>query len=521
MSMLQRLPLITVLLALTAVLSGCSPSAELSRYDKDRTYKLTVLYTNDHSGQYWRNEKGEWGMAARKTIIDGVREEVENDGGYVLLLSGGNINKGVPESDLQNAVPDILGMNLLGYDAMVVGSNEFAVSPDVLKMQQALADFPMLATNVYESETGQPPFDAYTRFDFDGFTIGVLGLTTSDLWRTSHPVNTIGLDFIDPFEVGMRSVKVLSDKVDMSIVLAHLGHEEVEANTSRSSGDYALAKQVNGIDLIIGGHSQTVLKEPVSVNNTLIVQAGSRGQYVGRIDFEFHNGVLTKTHSELIPVNHHNGDHQYHEDPDMLALLSPYYKDGQLRLQQAIGEADERLKGDADEIRHGYTNLGTIIATSQQELAGADFAVVSAGSIKGSLSAGTISYNDILSVLPDEHMVCVVEMRGKEVEAYLRQVLSTSGGTSGFAQFSGITLSPGEDDDDLTIKVHNTRLRKRANYRMAISTSMARGADGYPPLDQHPGFTNLRRTEADALWSYIESHSPIVASQFAPSVLTE
>jgi 5'-nucleotidase / UDP-sugar diphosphatase len=87
--------------------------------------KLTVLHTNDHHGRFWPNSDGEYGLAARKTLIDKVRAEVKAAGGEVLLLDGGDVNTGVPESDLQDAEPDFKGMNLLGYDASAIGNHEF------------------------------------------------------------------------------------------------------------------------------------------------------------------------------------------------------------------------------------------------------------------------------------------------------------------------------------------------------------------------------------------------------------
>ena len=112
MKLLQR----GVALALLTTFTLASETA--LAYEQDKTYKITVLHTNDHHGHFWRNEYGEYGLAAQKTLVDGIRKEVAAEGGSVLLLSGGDINTGVPESDLQDAEPDFRGMNLVGYDAM-------------------------------------------------------------------------------------------------------------------------------------------------------------------------------------------------------------------------------------------------------------------------------------------------------------------------------------------------------------------------------------------------------------------
>lgn len=118
MKLLQR----GVALALLTTFTLASETA--LAYEQDKTYKITVLHTNDHHGHFWRNEYGEYGLAAQKTLVDGIRKEVAAEGGSVLLLSGGDINTGVPESDLQDAEPDFRGMNLVGYDAMAIGNHE-------------------------------------------------------------------------------------------------------------------------------------------------------------------------------------------------------------------------------------------------------------------------------------------------------------------------------------------------------------------------------------------------------------
>ena len=133
----------TLALVTTLLLSACAGTG-VGTFEKDKTYNITILHTNDHHGRFWKNGDGEYGMAARKTVIDAIRKEVAAAGGHSLLLDGGDVNTGVPESDLQDAVPDFKGMNLLGYDAMAVGNHEFDKPLSVLKMQRELIKFPML-----------------------------------------------------------------------------------------------------------------------------------------------------------------------------------------------------------------------------------------------------------------------------------------------------------------------------------------------------------------------------------------
>ena len=137
--------------------------------------QLTILHTNDHHGRFWPNADGEYGLAARKTVIDRIRAEVAAAGGHSLLLDGGDVNTGVPESDLLDAEPDFKGMALLGYDAMAVGNHDFDKPPAVLARQRQWAGFPLLSANIYQD--GQRVFEPYRIFTRGGYRIAVLGLT--------------------------------------------------------------------------------------------------------------------------------------------------------------------------------------------------------------------------------------------------------------------------------------------------------------------------------------------------------
>lgn len=153
--------------AIMTVLAGCA-SQPANEWQQDKTYKLTILHTNDHHGRFWQNQYGEYGMAARKTLVEQIRNDVAKQGGSVLLFSGGDINTGVPESDLQDAEPDFKGMNKIGYDAMAIGNHEFDNPLKVLLKQKNWAHFPLLSANIYDKKTGKRLFQPYQIFDEQG-----------------------------------------------------------------------------------------------------------------------------------------------------------------------------------------------------------------------------------------------------------------------------------------------------------------------------------------------------------------
>lgn len=137
-------------IAILAMLGGTfAVSAQAKPAQNNAGVRLTILHTNDHHGRFWKNQDGEYGLAAQKTLVDQIRKEVKKQGGQLLVLSGGDINTGVPESDIQDAEPDFKGMKAIGYDAMALGNHEFDNSLDVLKKQAHWAGFPFLSANTY------------------------------------------------------------------------------------------------------------------------------------------------------------------------------------------------------------------------------------------------------------------------------------------------------------------------------------------------------------------------------------
>lgn len=207
-----------VSLALTPVMSMA--------WEKDKTYAITILHTNDHHGHFWHNDHGEYGLAAQKTLVDQIRQEVASKGGSVLLLSGGDINTGVPESDLQDAEPDFRGMNMVGYDAMALGNHEFDNPLSVLRQQEKWAKFPLLSANIYQKSTNERLFKPYALFDKQGVKIAVIGLTTDDTAKLGNPEYFTDIEFRNPSTEAKQVVEQLrkSEKPDVIIAATHMGH---------------------------------------------------------------------------------------------------------------------------------------------------------------------------------------------------------------------------------------------------------------------------------------------------------
>ncbi|MCL6271590.1 bifunctional UDP-sugar hydrolase/5'-nucleotidase UshA [Sansalvadorimonas sp. 2012CJ34-2] len=482
---------------------------------QDKTYKLTVLHTNDHHGRFWQDRKGRWGMAARMTLVNKIRKEVEAEGGNVLLLSGGDINTGVPESDLQDAVPDFMGMNKLGYDAMAVGNHEFDNTRDILMMQKDLANFPFLSANIIDEKTGKALFTPYKMFEFNGLEVAVMGLTTTDTPKQSSPENVKGLDFVSPVEVASELVPELRKTADIVVAATHMGHYANANYGVNAPGDVTLARSVDGIDMVVGGHSQDALKEPDQQNGAYIVQAQEWGKYVGRADFEFKNGDLKLVDYELIPVNPKNAKVKIAQDPEMLALLQPYQDKGSELVQGTVGSVDERLMGERGEVRFQPTNLGTLIGAAFMEKTGADFATMNGGGIRASVDGGEITYKDVLTVLPFGNTVTTVEMNGKEVMDYLTVVATKPTNSGAFAHFTGIDMVI-DGDKVSDVKIAGEAIDMNKTYKMAILSFSAGGGDKYPNVSKMSGYVDTGFTDAEVFREFVEKHSPLKVAEYEP-----
>ncbi|WP_076537568.1 bifunctional UDP-sugar hydrolase/5'-nucleotidase UshA [Shewanella sp. UCD-KL21] len=546
--------------AVLAALSGCNNDDDnnLTACEAagDACTSFTVIHTNDNHGRFWENSNGEYGMAARKTVIDQIRHEVERAGGETILLSGGDINTGVPESDMQQAIPDFMGMNLLGYDAMAVGNHEFDNPLSTLDMQATLANFPMLAANIYDKNADTRYFEPYRVFEINGVKIAIIGFTTVDTPKIVNPENVDRLTFTDPQDelpIVLAEIEANED-VDMVFAVTHMGHYADGYHGTEAAGDVMLARSVEQGQLhaIIGGHSQNPVCmegdeyadftpgddcKPDQQNGTYIMQAHEWGKYVGRADFEYMDGELTLANYSLIPINLKQEDEsgelvfiteEIEKDPTVYNTLLPYQERGQELLDVVISYTDAKFEGDREVVRAEQTNLGNLLTTAYSEFVTtnfnvtADFGVMNSGGVRDSIAEGDISYRDVLTVQPFGNFVSYVTMTGAEVEDYLAAVAVKTGG--GFPQFNHVAMDVNCDaaaDAKSSDIVEIASLGGRSfdledDYTFSLIHFSAAGGDDYPVINQHKNYIDTQLTDAAVFREYFVANPELSAADYAP-----
>lgn len=246
---------------------------------------LVILHTNDtHSRieplpETDRTSPGKSGVVRRAELIDQIRKENKN----VLLFDAGDFLQGTPYFNLFKGEVEVKAMNLMGYDAATLGNHEFDYGLEILEKVVREANFPIVSSNYDFSQTALKnlikPFIILKK---DGVRIGVIGINIQPRGLIAAG-NYEGMKFLDPVKTANEMAELLTTKYkcDMIVCLSHLGY----------NADLNLAESTRGIDLIVGGHSHTYMKEPATRKNldnkeVTIFQTNGRGVYVGRLDIE-------------------------------------------------------------------------------------------------------------------------------------------------------------------------------------------------------------------------------------------
>jgi 5'-nucleotidase/UDP-sugar diphosphatase len=537
---MQRLPLLHTAVRTAAL--ACAPVSVLvlvlsasgcALAPAPGPVRFTVLHTNDHHGRAWPNRDGEYGLAARKTLVDTVRAEVAATGGHVLLLDAGDVNTGTPESDLLDAEPDFRGMTLLGYDAMSVGNHEFDKTPAVLaKQREAWSGFPWLAANLQRD--GRPMFEPYKLFPLGGVKVAVLGLTTDETERLGAARRHPGLQIERPAAAAQRWLPKLKAEADIVIVLSHMGHYPDGRHGSAAPGDVELAREVSGIDVIVGGHSHSLVCmapdgtrvaqhrpgddcRPDRQNGSWILQAGDWGRYVGRADFEWQPGRLELKRYALMPVNLKGvPGAALAPDAAVTALLQPLAERGRQGLSVELGRVVGLFDGSRENVRSRPTTLGRLVTQAMREMTGADVGLTSAGGLRDSLREGPLQLRDLLQVLPFGNRVVTIEMSGSALQDYLQKATLKTPGSGAYLQQTGASyrLEAGTLHE---LRVGGKPIDPLGRYRVVMPSFVAGGGDGYPDLRGHAGWRDSGWTDVPLLRAYIERRGGVLdAADFMP-----
>lgn len=505
------------LLLLGLALAGAALAGWLLLMPSDsEPLELTILHTNDLHAHYdsfepW-GEVLQGGAARLKTAIDNVRETTSN----VLLLDAGDQSQGTLYFTVggANVVADV--MNEMGYDAMAIGNHEFDSGPAELARFIERAEFPVLSANV------DPFGDAdltgkifpYAVYPMDGEVVGVIGLTAEHTAIASSPGPDVR--FLSAVDMAQATVHVLEeDGVDIIIALTHLGVDR----------DLELASNVAGLDIIVGGHSHTMMMEyPVVTSSAigepvLVVTAHEWGRQLGRLDVTFTRDGLVDTYGGVpVPI-----DISIPEDDGMLALLATYRPSIDALMTTIVGATDVALNGAREDIRVRETNLGNLICDAmlwKTRSFETTLAIQNGGGIRASIPKGMITMGQVLEVLPYGNQITVLGLTGEHIWAALENGVSgVEDGAGRFPHVGGMRYSfnPAAEAGSRVTAVEvwddvsetYVPIDPVARYELATNSFIANGGDDFVTFALSSERYETGWLLSDVLAEYLDAHAPV------------
>jgi len=409
-----------VLFLTSMVVVSQAPAVADSRWEI-----VTILHTNDMHGAVMPRD-GAGGLARAATLVRRIRAEMPN----VILLDGGDIIHGAPEDYLSGHIATVSAMNAAGYDLAATGNHEYDFGLSTLERVTHRASFPLVAANVRAAAGGDwNGVKRYVVLRAGGVRVSVLGLTTLDTIPLHWPGAIKDVRIEDPFETAKALVPEVASQSDVVVVLSHLGAQQ----------DRLLAKQVPGIDFIVGGHSHTAIGEWEWIGNTMIAQAAPYAAALGRIDFIVRKGEgrgeiwsingrdkkwndlahppLGKTYPDapLLPVGN-----DLPEDEDVRRAYMPYRTAADARLSEVIAQADVAVPGrpaGADE-----SPAGNLVADAVRSFARSDVAVIDANGLADrGIAAGPVIVRSLFDLVGGytRQEIVVGRVAGKDIVAAL------------------------------------------------------------------------------------------------------
>ncbi|HOS68679.1 MAG TPA: 5'-nucleotidase C-terminal domain-containing protein [Bacillota bacterium] len=448
----------------------------------DESVNITIIHTNDTHSRLL-SSSSEIGFAKIASKVKEIRGSNEN----VLVLDAGDTFHGQTISTIVKGESVAEVMNIMKYDAMVPGNHDFNYGQERLLELSKITNFPIIAANIIKAD-GSAFLSPYIIKELKGVKVGIFGLATPETTYKTNPNNVKGLTFEDPTAAAGRMVKELEGKADIIIALAHLGLDESSEYTSK-----LVAEKVAGIDLIIDGHSHTVLPEGLKVGDTLIVQTGEYDKNFGIVELVCENGKVTAAKSSLIAIEE---TEQLTEDAEVLQAIEGIKAEQSVITSEVIGRTEIELDGVRDNVRTRETNLGNLITEAILKATGADAVITNGGGIRASIDVGDITKGEVITVLPFGNYVVVKKIKGSDIVAALEHGVSQyPAPNGGFPHVAGIRFAfdPAAAAGSRITKaeIGGKALDPNAEYLLATNDFMAVGGDNYTMFAPGPVITEL------------------------------
>ncbi len=484
---------------LLLVLLGAAGTAALAQSEPQ---ELTILHTNDFhthflpSSATWMDEEPKpliGGMTALKYYVDRERKQAQHH----LLLDAGDWMTGTPLSDMEMAGAAGGGfiqlINRIGFDATVIGNHELDGGIDNLERLVELLNCDVITANFFRDDelVADYPYRIYQRGEL---RVGVIGLILDDLFDIAPRFP--GLEVKNTVETAQRLIDEIDPQTDLILLLTHQGWQ----------ADSLLATRVHNADVIVGGHSHHRIDPPRSVNDILVLQAGSYTRYLGKLQLTVQEDAITAHHGELIPL----WVDAVEPHPELSRLVDSFEQHILAEYGAQIGECKIAMgRSYYDECDLGNWLTDVLLVMDDQ----VDFALINSGGIRANLEEGPVTRLDIAEMLPFQNYLVRFECSGEELLTFLKHnATASSFERHGIMQVGGLECSwrrlPGEQVEIVTATVGGKRIKPRRKYTgVTVDYALGRAERylGFIPSEQ----TNTYTLMSEAVTDFIETHPQI------------
>jgi 2',3'-cyclic-nucleotide 2'-phosphodiesterase (5'-nucleotidase family) len=385
-----------------------------------------------------------------------------------LVLNAGDDFQGTPISNFTRGRSQIEIMNSYNIDAFVLGNHEFDYSQYSLDSALALAKFDYLSSNVYMQSQNKLMGKPYVIKEINGVKFGIIGLTLPDLFETSLPANVTDLVMLNVDSVLTFNINEVKSKgADVVVLLSHSGLDEDKKIAEKFHAD---------IDIIVGGHSHSTLFKPVRKNGVVIVQAGSYGRNLGKLDLkiDIEKDTIADSYGSLIETVLDSAIYDKNAAAKVDNMIAEYLP--QLSVKIGKLEVDWRASY-SDE-----SNLGQFEADAFRMKTGADIGFVNGGGLRKSLLKGDILVGDIWEINPFGNEIQTITVSGKTLKQMMKNNIKirlekiSKGEGAELLHNSGLTYSydskkanEGSDDFIVSMNIGRAEVSDEAMYTIATN----------------------------------------------------
>ncbi len=382
------------------------------------TKKFTILHSNDMHGDFIAEVAGKKGkLIGGLALLSGYINQVRAAEKNVLYLISGDMLQGSLIDSEYKGISTIEIMNYLAPDMVCLGNHEFDYGLPHLLFLEKMANFPIVNANLYIKKYQKRLMNPYKIINQDGFDILFTGIITDKVIDSISQDKLIG-SFISLEEASAEVGKICNayknDDIDLTILLTHIGYES----------DLALAKMLKpdwGVDLIIGGHSHTILDQPARVNNVLITQAGVGTDQIGRFDITVDDDTnsIVDYQWQLIPIT----DSLAKPDRDLLAFIDSFKQKVDQKYSALVCKLAQKLTHPAREIE---TTLGNLIADAFASNTSVDLVLVGSGSIRVKSLGPVVTLKDFKACFPYDDVLTKITITGASLKKIFEHIMRPS-----------------------------------------------------------------------------------------------